>query len=245
VDRSAREQFASRLRAVLAEAGLSQATVARRLRSAGFERVGEPRVSEWCHGRALPRDEAVVLAVESLVAAAGVAMPDGELVAMYWAARGQPPSGSAGPPVPRELPPRLPEFTGRRDELARLTALLDALAAGGAVVISAIDGLGGVGKSALAVEAAWSLADRFPDGQVYLDLQGSTPGLAPLTPQQALGRILRSLGVEPRDLPVDLQEGAARLRSLTAGRRLLMLLDNARDADQIRLLLPGGGPVRC
>jgi tetratricopeptide (TPR) repeat protein len=240
VNRSARDQFADRLRAALEQARLSQAVLARSLRAAGFERVGEPRVSEWCNGRALPRDEAVVLAIESLLATAGVAMQDGELGALYWAARGQPPPGSAGPPVPRELPPRLPQFTGRRDELARLTALFDALAAGRAVAISAIDGLGGVGKSALAVEVAWSLADRFPDGQLYLDLQGSTPGLTPLPPEQALGRILRSLGVEPRDLPSGLQEGAARLRSLTAGRRLLILLDNARDADQVRPLLPGG-----
>jgi hypothetical protein len=203
VNQSARGQFAERLRVVLERAGLSQATLARRLWGAGFERVGEPRVSEWCHGQALPRDEAVVLAIESLVAAAGVAMADGGLVALYWAARGQPAPGSAGPPVPQELPPRLLEFTGRRDELARLTTLIDAPAAGRTVVISPIDGLGGVGKSALAVEAAWSLADRFPDGQLYLDLQGSTPGLNPLTPQQALGRILRSLGVEPRDLPTD------------------------------------------
>jgi tetratricopeptide (TPR) repeat protein/transcriptional regulator with XRE-family HTH domain len=240
VTRSARDQFADRLRAVLEQAGLSQAALARKLRAAGFERVGEPRVSEWCNGHSLPRDEAVVLAIERLVASAGVAMPDGALVAVYWVARGQPPSDPAGPLVPRQLPPRLPEFTGRQDELARLGALSATLAGGRAVLISAIDGLGGVGKSALAVEAAWSLADRFPDGQLYLDLQGSTPGVAPLAPTQALGRILRSLGVEPRDLPTDLQEGAARLRSLTAGRRLLVLLDNARDAEQVRPLLPGG-----
>jgi hypothetical protein len=75
VSRSARDQFAERLRTVLEQAGLSQAVLVRKLRVAGFDRVGEPRVSEWCHGRALPRDEAVVLAIQSLVAAAGAAVP--------------------------------------------------------------------------------------------------------------------------------------------------------------------------
>ncbi len=182
------------------------------------------------------------MAIESLVAGAGGATPGGQLTALYRAARGQPSAESAGRPVPRELPPRLPEFTGRRQELAQLTALayehsMDARA----VVISAIDGWGGVGKSALAVEAAWSLVEIFVDGQIYVDLQGSTPGLAPLTPRHALGRILRSLGVEPFELPDDLPEGSALLRSLTAGRRLLLLLDNAYDAAQVQPLLPGSG----
>jgi tetratricopeptide (TPR) repeat protein/transcriptional regulator with XRE-family HTH domain len=240
VNPSARDQFSGRLRAVLEAAGLSQATLARKLRAAGFERVGEPRVSEWCNGRALPRDEAVVLAIESLAATAGAAIRDGELVALYWSARGEPRPGQAAVPVPRELPLRLVEFTGRQAELARLRALLDEAEAGRAVVISAIDGLGGVGKSSLAIEAGWRLAGRFPDGQLYVDLQGSTVGLGPLTTLEALGRLLRSLGADPRQLPTDLDEAAGRLRSLTAGRRLLILLDNVRDAAQIRPLLPGG-----
>jgi tetratricopeptide (TPR) repeat protein/transcriptional regulator with XRE-family HTH domain len=236
---SARDQFSGRLQAVLEAAGLSQAALARKLRAAGFERVGEPRVSEWCNGRALPRDEAVVLAIEALAATAGAAIPAGELVALYWSARGEPRPGQAAVPVPRELPLRLVDFTGRQAELARLRALLDEAEAGRAVVISAIDGLGGVGKSSLAIEAGWRLAGRFPDGQLYVDLQGSTVGLRPLTALEALGRLLRSLGADPRQLPTDLEEAAGRLRSLTAGRRLLFLLDNARDAAQIRPLLPG------
>jgi len=182
----------------------------------------------------------VVLAVEALAATAGAAIPAGELIALYWSARGEPRPGQAAVPVPRELPLRLVDFTGRQAELARLRALLDEAEAGRAVAISAIDGLGGVGKSYLAIEAAWRLAGRFPDGQLYVDLQGSTVGLRPLTALEALGRLLRSLGADPRQLPTDLEEAAGRLRSLTAGRRLLILLDNARDAAQIRLLLPGG-----
>ena len=237
MSRSARNQFADRLRTVLELAGLSQAVLARKLRAAGFDRVGEPRVSEWCHGRALPRDEAVVLTIQSLVATAGVVLPDGELVALYWAARGQPrPSGEAAP-VPRELPVRLRRFTGRDDELEQLGRLL-ADQAGAAAHVVAVHGLAGVGKSALAVEAAWRLQDRFPDGQLYLDLHGATSGLAPLDSGEALGRLLRSLGVSGTAIPSETEEATARYRSLLAGRRMLVVLDNAASAAQVRPLLP-------
>jgi class 3 adenylate cyclase len=143
-------------------------------------------------------------------------------------------------PAPRELPGRLTEFTGRHQELARLHEFLGAVATGTpAVVITAIDGLGGVGKSSLAVEAAWRLADRFPDGQLYLDLHGSTVGLDPLTPLQALTHLLGSLGTDPSSIPTEVEEATARYRTLASHRRLLILLDNARDATQVRPLLPG------
>jgi DNA-binding SARP family transcriptional activator len=146
----------------------------------------------------------------------------------------------AAQPVPRELPSPVAGFTGRARELQRLSRLLDPTgAAGRPVVISAIDGMGGVGKSALAVQAAHQLADRFPDGQLYVDLHGATPGQPPRTPISALGQLLRSLGVEPAAIPVEAEEAAARWRSLAAQRRLLVLLDNAHGAAQLRSLLPG------
>ncbi len=151
-------------------------------------------------------------------------------------------------PIPRELPRLVAEFTGRADELATLLRLLQG---GGSadpgtqsttvdrrVVIAVIDGMGGVGKSALATQVANQLASQFPDGQLYLNLHGATPGLTPLDPLQALGRLLRSLGLDPTQVPADVEEAAARFRSLAAQRRLLLLLDNARDAEQIRPLLP-------
>jgi hypothetical protein len=142
--------------------------------------------------------------------------------------------------VPRQLPGRLAEFTGRQEELARLHGLLDAVASGSpAVVITAIDGLGGIGKSTLAVEAAWRLAERFPDGQLYLDLHGSTIGLDPLAPLQALSYLLRSLGVASNDIPAQLEQAVAHYRTLSSNRRLLLVLDNARDPTQVRPLLPG------
>jgi hypothetical protein len=108
------------------------------------------------------------------------------------------------------------------------------------VAISAIQGIGGVGKSALAIHAAHQSAGLFPDGQLYVDLQGATPGLTPLGPHDALGRMLRSLGLGPAEIPADADEAAARFRTLTADRRLLVVLDNAHDARLVRPLLPAG-----
>jgi DNA-binding SARP family transcriptional activator len=143
-------------------------------------------------------------------------------------------------PIPRELPGRVARFTGRTRELHRLSRLLDPTgAAGRPVVISAIDGMGGVGKSALAVQAAHRLSDRFPDGQLYVNLHGATPGQPPRTPVSALGQLLRSLGLDPAAVPAEVEEAAARWRSLANQRRLLILLDNAHDAAQVRPLLPG------
>jgi DNA-binding SARP family transcriptional activator/tetratricopeptide (TPR) repeat protein len=161
--------------------------------------------------------------------------------------------GPAGPPVaslpvPRELPSPPVDFTGRAAELATLLGLLDLDASNDAgtspgrrgqpVVISAIDGMGGIGKSALAIQVANQLADRFPDGQLYVNLHGATPGHPPLPPLAALGQLLRSLGVDPATIPLEVDEAAARWRSLAADRRLLVVLDNARDSDQVRPLLP-------
>jgi predicted ATPase len=99
--------------------------------------------------------------------------------------------------------------------------------------------MGGIGKSALAIKAAHEAAPAFPDGQLYVNLQGATPGLAPLDPTDALGRLLRALGLDPAAIPAEVEEAAARFRSLAAKRRLLIVLDNAANAQQVRPLLPG------
>jgi DNA-binding SARP family transcriptional activator/tetratricopeptide (TPR) repeat protein len=153
---------------------------------------------------------------------------------------GRPVSLPRGAPlVPRELPGPIAEFSGRCWELGELCRLLGGDgAAGRTSVITVIDGMGGVGKSALAIQAANRLADRFPDGQLYVDLHGATPGQAPLTPMRALQQLLGSLGLGPDAIPGRVEEAAARLRSLAAGRRLLVLFDNAESAAQVRPLLP-------
>jgi tetratricopeptide (TPR) repeat protein len=145
----------------------------------------------------------------------------------------------ATPRVPRELPPDVASFTGRAAELAVLVEALAMARHPGSVVISAIDGPGGVGKSALAIHAAHLLADRFPDGQLYVDLLGATAGLAPLEPHEVLGRFLRALGVPGNDVPEEVDEAAARFRTMVADRRLMLVLDNATDYRQVRPLLPG------
>ncbi|CAL9497034.1 hypothetical protein SUDANB105_03336 [Streptomyces sp. enrichment culture] len=138
-------------------------------------------------------------------------------------------------PRPAQLPPPPPHFTGRtaaRDELCR--ALLEP----GAVAV--VSGMAGVGKSALALHAAHTLAERFPDGQLYINLHGATPGMTPLTAAQALAALLRDLGAEPRHIPEPPDAAAALLRSLLAPTRTLLVLDDAAHAAQIRPLLPGG-----
>lgn len=141
-------------------------------------------------------------------------------------------------PIPRQLPSATPGFTGRDAELARLDELLGA-ASPRVSRIALVHGQAGAGKSALAVEAAHRLAERFPDGQLYFDLRGPPHGLEPLAPLEVLQQSLRALGFPGDAVPGGLLEAAATYRSTLAERRLLIMLDNARDAAQVRLLLPG------
>jgi DNA-binding SARP family transcriptional activator/Tfp pilus assembly protein PilF len=140
----------------------------------------------------------------------------------------------------RQLPAVVAHFTGRAPELAVLTGLLDQAGHGpGTVVISAIGGMAGIGKTALAVHWAHQVAAGFPDGQLYVNLRGFGPTGPPVTPTQAVLGFLEALGVRPERIPAALEAQAALYRSMIAGKRLLILLDNARDEDQVRPLLPG------
>ncbi|WP_441247004.1 ATP-binding protein [Kitasatospora sp. McL0602] len=140
-----------------------------------------------------------------------------------------------------QLPSDTRLFTGRSAELDRLLALAEAAPTGsdaGMVVISAIDGTGGVGKSALAVHAAHRMRGNFPDGQLFIDLHGHTTGLAPATAEDALEWLLSSLGVAPQLIPQDLGARAAFYRDQLADTRTLIVLDNAVSVAQVRPLLP-------
>jgi DNA-binding SARP family transcriptional activator/tetratricopeptide (TPR) repeat protein len=153
----------------------------------------------------------------------------------------EPASAAAVPhaAVPRQLPAAVEQFTGRDDELAELTARLrPAGRAPRTVVISAIGGTAGVGKTALAVHWAHQASEHFPDGQLYVNLRGYDPG-QPVPPGDALAGFLRALGVPGQDLPAELDERATRFRSMLAGRQILVLLDNAGSVEQVRPLLPG------
>lgn len=146
--------------------------------------------------------------------------------------------------TPRQLPAAPRHFTGRGDEVRELTALMeDGEQPVGTVVICAIDGMGGIGKTALALHAAHSLADRYPDGQLFLDLHGYTKGMEPRDPADALTVLLQSLGIPSQHIPRELDARAALYRDRLADTRTLIVLDNAASEEQIRPLLPGSG--RC
>ncbi|MBG0560235.1 AfsR/SARP family transcriptional regulator [Actinoplanes aureus] len=134
------------------------------------------------------------------------------------------------------LPRDVGHFTGRLAELDQLMSVADS---GGVTVIQAIDGMSGVGKTAMAVHVAHRLAGRFDDGQLFIDLHGHTAGREPLTADEALNVLLRAVGVPDARIPKDLDEKAAMWRGELAGRRVLVVLDNALDSVQIKPLLPG------
>ncbi|MDT5035968.1 MAG: hypothetical protein QOE03_1153 [Micromonosporaceae bacterium] len=141
--------------------------------------------------------------------------------------------------IPRQLPADVVGFTGRRAELADLDRCLELAERSPTVAISAISGTAGVGKTALAVHWAHRAAARYPDGQLYLNLHGYGGAGSMVAEADALGGLLGALGVSPQRTPIGLDNQAALYRSLLAGRRMLVVLDNARDADQVRPLLPG------
>ncbi|MEU5988130.1 BTAD domain-containing putative transcriptional regulator [Spirillospora sp. NPDC047418] len=139
-------------------------------------------------------------------------------------------------PTPAELPPDIADFTGRDGEVAYLTEVLTEPRPG-TVAMASIAGLGGLGKTTLAVHVAHRIADRFPDGQLYVDLRGASAD--PARPEDVLSRFLFALGVSATGIPESLEERVAFYRSCLAGRRMLILLDNVAGEEQVRPLLPG------
>jgi hypothetical protein len=230
----------------------------------GVDRLPRSTASDLLSGRRLPklpRMELVEAFVTACLTSRRVPMEQIEEVVAGWAeawqvlaAGGEPTAeapntaaastvanarrpGNARPVAPpRQLPPSAVDFVGREVELAELRALGEDARHG--PVIGAITGCGGVGKSALAIHAAHDLAARYPDGQLYVDLHGSTCGRVPLLPADVLGRFLRALGVDHSKVPGGTEEASARFRSLAIGKRLLVVLDNASTVAQVRPLLP-------
>ncbi|MGW7460572.1 BTAD domain-containing putative transcriptional regulator [Streptomyces sp. NPDC054797] len=138
---------------------------------------------------------------------------------------------------PAQLPATVPDFTGRSSFVDELGTILSAGAAGQVMAVSALAGIGGVGKTTLAVHVAHAARPHFPDGQLYVDLQGTEA--RPAEPEAVLGSFLRALGTPDTAIPDSPADRAALYRSTLDGRRVLVLLDNARDAAQVRPLLPG------
>ena len=230
------------LRGFRAKTGLTQAALAEK---AG---LSEQAISVLERGtRSRPRMDTI----RSLTAALGLSTVEAE--EFLAVARGKsrkpralPSAPDATPasdamPMPWQLPPAVPDFTGR---IAQIEAILSVLrvpagvTTNDAVGLVTVTGMGGIGKTALAVQAAHKLADSYPDGQLYLNLRGYGPG-KPMTTGDALRQLLRSLGLDAQLIPDGVEETAALLRSQLAGRRVLMLLDNAADVAHVLPLLPG------
>src|SRR4051794_20421113 len=162
-----------------------------------------------------------------------------DLLAVSAGAAATPAPAGRWSPLPRQLPAAPRGFTGRGGDLAALGQALEA-AGQATVVITAVAGMGGVGKTWLATQWARQNVDRFPDGQLFVDLRGFAPDARPVEPTRALRGFLDALGVPPTAVPADPDAQAALYRSLVADRRMLVILDNARDTAQVAPLLPGG-----
>jgi tetratricopeptide (TPR) repeat protein/transcriptional regulator with XRE-family HTH domain len=229
--------FADVLRGLRAEARLTQEELAA---AAGLS----PRaISDLERGAATtPHKDTVRLLADAL------GLGGWTRVEFEAAARGRAPldrtRGGGRAAATRTLPRDIASFTGRRPELAELAELADAAAGAGEVVsVHAIGGMAGVGKTAFAVHAAHQLAGRFPGGQVFLPLHGHTPGQPPVSPADALASLLLTVGVPAGRIPADLAARTGLWRDRLAGRRLLLVLDDAASSDQVRPLLPGGGSL--
>jgi tetratricopeptide (TPR) repeat protein/transcriptional regulator with XRE-family HTH domain len=240
-------RFADLLRQLRVEARLTQEELAD---AAGLS----PRsVSDLERGvnRTARKDSALLLADalrlagqvrESFVAAARGRAPAAEvLAARRGAARDEPPgSDPRGAAAARTLPRDIGSFTGREAELARLLGTLAGVAAdGGLVGIHAIDGMAGIGKTTFAVHAAHKLAASFPDGQFFLPLHAHAAGQQPVRPEDALASLLLTAGIAAQHIPPGLEARAAWWRDHVAGKRILLLLDDAAGHEQVRPLLPG------
>jgi tetratricopeptide (TPR) repeat protein/transcriptional regulator with XRE-family HTH domain len=233
--------FGPLLREHRLRAGLTQENLSRRcgvsahaisMLEAGRRRPRLSTVTRVARALGLPDS-----ACDQLIAAARAAA--GELSPAAPADESAPHSEQpATASVPHHLPAGTRLFTGRLAELDAIVRLPEHAAHGGAVIISAINGMAGIGKTALAVHAAHHLADRFPDGQLFIDLHGHTQGSPPRTPGDALEALLRALGVSAQRIPDDVEERAALYRQRLAGTRTLIVLDNAASEAQVRPLLP-------
>jgi tetratricopeptide (TPR) repeat protein/transcriptional regulator with XRE-family HTH domain len=219
-----RGRLAQRRKAV----GLTQEQLAEQL---GVERTtivrwesGQTQPQPWLQPKLAKALRVSADHIEELLA------PDGVLAS--------PPGRAAA--VPRQLPPAAIDFTGRAVELQALTRMLEQAEAGapGTVVISAIGGTAGVGKTALALHWAHRVTERFSDGQLYVNLRGYDPAGTPATAAEAIRGFLDALGVPPGRIPPGPEEQAGLYRSLLAERRMLIVADNARDEQQVRPLLP-------
>ena len=237
--------FGARLRAVRRSAGLSQQELAERsglsIRTISNLERGRTRwpfpASVHRLADALGLDDGMR---SDFLAAAGRWLAGAPAPSVTRAPEDRLPQAGSGQAVPRQLPASVRQFAGRQAELNAISGLLDHSGTSKpAVVISAVGGTAGVGKTALAVHWAHQVAGRFPDGQLYVNLRGYDPSGKLVPSAEAIRGFLDALGVPAERMPASLDEQAGLYRSLLSGKRVLVVLDNARDAEQVRPLLPG------
>jgi tetratricopeptide (TPR) repeat protein len=265
---SAERNFYAELRRLVDAAGLSfrvleESTSAARSDSGESYFYSKSQWGRWLNGQSLPPRKAIRKLAEKLAKEDIQAEHLVELWDRAFAPASYPPEtgerARAGLPsdshlsdtvrapvgvaastyVPQQLPAAICGFAGRSVELHKLTALLDEISSAGTMVISAVDGMPGIGKTALAIHWAHQVADRFPDGQLYINLRGFDPSGLPVRAAEAIRGFLDAFGIPANQIPRSLDAQAGLYRSLLAGRRVLVVLDNARDAEQVRPLLPG------
>jgi transcriptional regulator with XRE-family HTH domain/tetratricopeptide (TPR) repeat protein len=233
------ESFGGLLRSLRTAAGLTQEELAE------AARVSYRSISDLERGvsRSPRRDTARLLAD-------ALGLPGEDRARFEAAARGRPPATGNVVPRPlsggvaaaaRTLPRDIASFTGREPEIESMLAVVAGAGAGGVVDICAIDGMAGIGKTALAVHAAHQLAGEFPDGQVFLPLHGHTPGHQPVDPADALASLLQASGMPVQGIPDGLEPRTWLWRDHLAGKRMLLVLDNAAGSGQVAPLLPGDG----
>jgi tetratricopeptide (TPR) repeat protein len=219
---------------------LQDLTFSARSSSGGPAFYSKSQWARWINGRSQPPLKAVAR-LAAILSAEGI---DARQLVGLWERAFTPErvdrSETSQVTLPRELPAGIAHFTGRAAELDALTSVLDAADGGaaGTVVISAIGGMGGVGKTTLALHWAHRVAGRFGDGQLYMNLRGFDPGDAPVAPAEAIRAFLDALGVPPGTIPRTPEGQAGLYRSLMTDRKMLVVLDNARDEEQVRPLLP-------
>jgi tetratricopeptide (TPR) repeat protein/transcriptional regulator with XRE-family HTH domain len=227
MDKPAAMTFGVLLRELRVAAGLTQQELAR------LADLSERTISDLERGISLAVRSKTVQLLADALSLQGSARDEFKMAARGRAAIRE--IGAGSDTAVCSLPRDTALFTGRSQELRALVDGLDQ-----APGIRVIGGMPGAGKTALAIHAAYCLRDRFPDGQLFIDLHGHTPGRKPVTPEAALAELLAAVGVDPRFLPRDLRGRAGLWRDRTAARRALLVLDNAAESDQVIPLLPAG-----
>jgi tetratricopeptide (TPR) repeat protein len=236
---SAERDFYLELRRLVSAAGLSCRALEEST-SVRSDFFSKSQWARWLNGISGPPRNAIRKLIERL---AEDEIEAGHLVALWdkaFAPADSPPAGDNGQIRPRQLPVSVQQFIGRTSHLQVLSGFVDQARSSSGPVVIVIEGMAGVGKTALANHLAHSVSDRFPDGQLYVNVRGYDHTVGPMKPGEVLPGFLDALGVAPQSFPVSADDQAALYRSVLAGKHVLIVIDNACDAEQVRRLLPGG-----